>query len=216
MNKFSFELFEKIPLIGIIRGLEKEAIRNIIKEFKLAGLTTIEITLNTEHALELIKDNVSTYGESLNIGAGSVRTMDELLKSLDAGSQFIVSPILNRDIVIHCEKMGIPCFPGAFTPTEVHEAWTLGATMVKVFPGGLLGAAYIKELKAPLQDIKLLPTGGVTLENMDEFIHAGADGFGLGSSLIDKKLIEDGNWVGLNAHFRKFIATWEKHQRNLL
>lgn len=216
MNKFSFELFEKIPLIGIIRGLEKEAISNVIKEFKLAGLTTIEITINTENAFELIKDNVSTYGESLNIGAGSIRTMDELLKSLDAGSQFIVTPILNRDVIIHCKKMGIPCFPGAFTPTEINEAWALGATMVKVFPGGLLGATYIKELKGPLQDIKLVPTGSVNLENMDEFIHAGADGFGLGSSLIDKKLIEDRNWDGLNAHFRKFTAKWEKHRRNLL
>lgn len=215
MNKFSFELFEKIPLIGIIRGLEQDTIRKVIAEFKLAGLTTIEITVNTENAFELIKDSVSTHGGSLNIGAGSVCTMDELLKSLDAGSQFIVTPILNRDVVIHCKKMEIPCFIGAFTPTEILEAWTLGASMVKVFPAGLLGAKYIKELKGPLQDIKLVPTGGINLENMDEFLLAGVDGFGLGSSLINKNLIENGNWAGLNVHFRKFITKWEKHQEIL-
>jgi 2-dehydro-3-deoxyphosphogluconate aldolase/(4S)-4-hydroxy-2-oxoglutarate aldolase len=105
----------------------------------------------------------------------------------------------------------VPVFPGAFTPTEIYEAWSLGASMVKVFPATSLGPGYIKDLKAPLSQIKLLPTGGVTLSNLADFFGAGADGVGIGSQLFDKRLIQDKNWTGLKAHFQEFATKLPAH-----
>ena len=205
-NKFSLDLFTQIPLIGIIRGFDQNQTTHILEQFLSAGLTTIEITLNTPNALEIIKKSSENFGGKLNVGAGTVCTMDDLKKALDAGAQFIVTPIFDSEIITFCKENGVPVFPGAFSPTEIYQAWSLGATMVKVFPGGLLGAQYIKEVKGPLQEIKLLPTGGVGLSNIEEFIRAGADGFGLGGALIDKILVENEDWKGLKSHFEKFVA----------
>jgi 2-dehydro-3-deoxyphosphogluconate aldolase/(4S)-4-hydroxy-2-oxoglutarate aldolase len=143
------------------------------------------------------------YG--LNIGAGTVCTKDDLDAALEAGAQFIVTPVLSKKVVKSCVKKGIPVFPGAYTPTEIFQAWSLGASMVKIYPATALGPGYIKDLKAPMNQLKLLPTGGVSLENMEAFLKAGANGLGIGGQLFDKKLIQDKNWDGLKAHFLQFV-----------
>src|SRR5690606_18081736 len=104
--------------------------------------------------------------------------------ALDAGAQFVVTPITDEEVISACVERDIPIFPGAYTPTEIYKAWSLGASMVKVFPASKLGPDYIKEVLAPLQQIHLMPTGGVGLENMEAFYKAGAKGFGIGSQLI--------------------------------
>lgn len=208
MNNFSFDLFEQIPFVGIIRGTEKSKIKKILKEFQLAGLTTVEITLNTPDSFEIIRENVHSFGSSLNIGAGTVCTMTDLTLALKAGAQFIVSPILNPEIVTYCKEHNIPVFPGAFTPTEIYQAWELGATMVKVFPGNVAGAGYLIDIKGPLNQIKLMPTGGIGLNNLNEFLEAGVDAIGFGSAMMDQNLIDDENWEGLNEHFKKFVTLW--------
>jgi len=108
-------------------------------------------------------------------------------------------------VIKSCVKKGVPIFPGAFTPTEIYNAWTLGATMVKIYPATSLGPDYIKDLKAPMNQLKLLPTGGVGLENMNAFLKAGANGLGIGGQLFDKKLIQNKDWAGLKAHFQQFV-----------
>lgn len=208
MSNFSFDLFEQIPFIGIIRGVDKNKIKKILKEFQLAGLTTVEITLNTPNSFEMIKESVNYYGTSLNIGAGTVCTMTDLILALKAGAQFIVTPILNPEIVSYCKEHNIPVFPGAFTPTEIYQAWVLGATMVKVFPGNIAGADYLMAIKGPLDQIKLMPTGGIGLNNLNEFLGAGVDAIGFGSAMMDQNLIDDENWEGLNDHFKKFVTLW--------
>lgn len=203
---FSRELFLKAPLVGIIRGLCAKTVSQILPLYREAGLTTIEITMNTPGAEAIIRDARKHQPEGLNIGAGTVCTRDDLDKALAAGAQFIVTPIIDKKVIKACVKQGVPVFPGAFTPSEIYKAWTLGATMVKVYPATSLGPAYIKDLKAPLPQLRLLPTGGIGLNNMVAYLRAGADGLGVGSELFDKTLIQQKNWPGLQAHFQKFVA----------
>lgn len=204
-QSFSWELFKKVPIIGIIRHLSTDEIRQILPVYQAAGLTTIEITMNTAGAETSIQEALNQYSNTLNVGAGTVCTEDDLEKALDAGAQFIVTPIINKKIIRTCAKKGIPIFPGAFTPSEIYKAWTLGASMVKVFPTTTLGPNYIKDLKAPLSQIDLVPTGGITLENMSDFLNAGASGLGIGSHLFNKVLIKKKDWDGLKGHFQKFV-----------
>jgi len=128
---------------------------------------------------------------------------------LDAGAQFIVTPIIDEAVIKKCLALKIPIFPGAYTPTEIYRAWSLGATMVKVFPAGKLGPDYIKEVLAPLNQIQLLPTGGISLDNIRAFIKAGAKGFGIGSSLVPKHMVENGEWDALYDHLIKFVNQYK-------
>lgn len=204
-NPFSQELFKKAPIVGIIRNVSLEDVKQILPVYRQAGLTTIEITMNTPGAEDIIRYAIEHESQGLNIGAGTVCTKEDLENALEAGAQFIVTPIINKKIIKSCAKKGVPIFPGGYTPTELYNAWTWGATMVKIYPATSLGPEYIKDLKAPLNHLKVLPTGGVSLENMDQFLKAGADGLGIGSQLFDKKMIQNKDWTGLQAYFEKFV-----------
>ena len=204
-STFSWELFRKVPIVGIVRNVLLEDLVQILPIFREAGLTTIEITMNTPGAEEMIAYALEKESDGLNIGAGTVCTKEDLSLALDAGAQFIVTPIINKKVIKSCVKKGVPVFPGAFTPTEIYNAWTLGADMVKIYPATSLGPEYIKDLKAPMNQLKLLPTGGVSLDNMSDFIKAGANGLGIGGQLFDKKLIQEKNWEGLKVHFQQFV-----------
>jgi 2-dehydro-3-deoxyphosphogluconate aldolase/(4S)-4-hydroxy-2-oxoglutarate aldolase len=204
-HTFSEELFLKVPIIGIVRGMPFDDIKTILKIYEEAGLTTIEITMNTTGAADMIRFINEHYAGKLNIGAGTVCTEQELQSAIDAGAQFIVTPVVNETIIKKCVAIGLPIFPGAFTPTEIYNTWTLGATMVKIFPNSVLGAGYIKDVKAPLNQIKLVPTGGVNLDNILDYKKVGADGYGIGSYLFDKDLIKNRDWAGLKLHFEAFV-----------
>ncbi len=202
---FSWELFDKAPIVGIIRNISLEDVITILPLYRAAGLTTVEITMNTPGAAEMISYALENEGEGLNIGAGTVCTKEDLSVALEAGSQFIVTPIISKKVIKSCVKKGVPIFPGAYTPTEIYNAWTLGATMVKIYPATSLGPDYIKDLKAPMNQLKLLPTGGVGLENMSQFLKAGVNGLGIGGQLFDKKMIQNKDWEGLSRHFKQFV-----------
>lgn len=206
---FSHEQFEKIPLVGILRGFPSHQMEKIAELYALAGLTTLEITMNTPDAAKSISSLAKAFGTQLNIGAGTVCNLDDLTEALDAGAQFIVTPVIDEAVIAKCVEQNIPIFPGAYTPTEIYRAWSLGASMVKVFPAGKLGPDYIKEVLAPLNQIKLLPTGGISLENLQSFMKAGAKGFGLGSGLISKKLVENSEWDALKSHFIEFVDKYK-------
>ncbi|GLU53820.1 bifunctional 4-hydroxy-2-oxoglutarate aldolase/2-dehydro-3-deoxy-phosphogluconate aldolase [Dyadobacter frigoris] len=209
-ESFSEELFKKAPIVGIVRNLSLNEVKQILPIFREAGLTTIEITMNTPGAEDIIRYALEYESEGLNIGAGTVCTKDDLENALEAGAQFVVTPVINKKIIKSCVKKGIPVFPGGFTPTELYNAWSYGATMVKIYPATSLGPEYIKDLKAPLDKMKVLPTGGINLENMSEFLKAGADGLGIGGQLFDKKLIKEKDWAGLKLHFQKFVEKLNK------
>jgi 2-dehydro-3-deoxyphosphogluconate aldolase/(4S)-4-hydroxy-2-oxoglutarate aldolase len=203
-SKFSWELFKKAPIVGIVRNLSMEEVKEILPLYRTAGLTTIEITMNTPGAAEIIRYARSNEYEGLNIGAGTVCTKGDLEEALEAGAQFIVTPILDKKVIKACVKQKVPVFPGAYTPSEIYKAWSLGADVVKVFPATVLGPEYIKDILGPLDQLKLMPTGGVSLENMNEFLKAGSVGLGIGGQLFDKSLIQEKNWDGLLEHFRRF------------
>lgn len=199
---FFWNLFHKAPIIGIVRGNDQGTVKEIAKAYVEAGLTTLEITMNTPNAPAIIAMLRREFS-SLNIGAGTVCNTEQLAAALDAGTQFIVTPILSEVVISQAVSQGIPIFPGAYSPTEIHKAWSLGASAVKIFPATQLGPQFIKDVKAPLNEIKLLPTGGVSLENIKSFFQAGAIGVGMGSSLLDKELILKRDFDGLKNHFIK-------------
>lgn len=204
-KEFSWEEFSKIPIVGIIRNLSFDQIKSIIPVYIEAGLTTIEITMNTASAAEIIEYSVAHYGNQLNIGAGTVCDLKELTEACGVGAQFIVTPIIDKKVIKECVRKNIPVFPGAYTPSEIYKAWKWGASIIKVFPAGSLKASFIKDVKAPLSHIRLLPTGGIHLNNIQDFLGSGADGLGIGGQLFDKQLIEKKDWQGLKMHFEKYV-----------
>ncbi|GAA4785260.1 bifunctional 4-hydroxy-2-oxoglutarate aldolase/2-dehydro-3-deoxy-phosphogluconate aldolase [Olivibacter ginsenosidimutans] len=201
---FSHERFDRIPLIGIIRDISFDDVRAILPIYQQAGLTTLEVTMNTTD-VEQILPYARAHFPSLNVGAGTVCTPGDLNKALDLGAQFIVTPVVVKKMIKSCKKLGIPIFPGAYTPSEIYTAWSLGATMVKIYPATALGPAYIKDLRGPLKNIPLMPTGGIQLDNIGAFRDAGANAFGIGSQLFNQKLIKEKDWQGLEKHFQAFV-----------
>lgn len=203
-NKFSLPKFSTLPVIGIIRGLQLDEITDILPIFIKAGFNTIEFTMNTPNATELIQYAAEKYGGLLNVGAGTVCDEKALDRALEAGAQFIVMPIVKETIIKSCVQQNIPVFPGAYTATEIYNAWSHGAEMVKVFPATSLGPDYIKDIRGPLNQIKLVPVGGVNINNCVDFMGAGASGIGVGSQLFDNKKIHEKDWEGLLVHFKLF------------
>lgn len=202
MNQFSETLFQAAPIVGILRGYSSEKTLNIVAAYYQAGFRTIEITMNTPNVGAIIATLAENYGERLNVGAGTVCNEADLQIALKAGAQFIVSPIVDIALIKKCKSLGVPVFPGAYTPTEIYQAWNAGARMVKLFPAGDLGPSYVKNVLAPLDQIELMPTGGVSLANIADYKKAGAKAFGIGGLLFDKALIEAADWKGLAAQLK--------------
>ena len=205
-NNYNLALFKTLPVIGILRGFQEDETLALVQAAGRGGLTNLEITMNTPHASRLIALARKTAGQAMNIGAGTVLNETHLDAALEAGASFIVTPIVVPAIIERCRRDNIPIFPGAFTPTEIARAWDLGATMVKVFPADMFGPAYLRAVKAPLSDARLMPTGGVRLDNVEEWRAAGADAYGVGSPLFakDKVLSQDWDWV--ESQCRQFRA----------
>ncbi|WP_149273527.1 bifunctional 4-hydroxy-2-oxoglutarate aldolase/2-dehydro-3-deoxy-phosphogluconate aldolase [Pareuzebyella sediminis] len=199
--QFSWKNYEKTPIIGIIRGFDSEIVKPLAQAYINAGFYTLEVTMNTKGVTRMIEDLRSSFPD-LNIGAGTVCTLRDFDKAIASGAQFIVTPILNEEVIKKAVKAKIPIFPGAYTPTEIYKAWSLGASAVKIFPATQLGPKFIKEVMAPLDMVKVVPTGGVSHANIKSFFEFGAFGVGMGSSLFDKDLITQRNFEGLEQHFK--------------
>jgi 2-dehydro-3-deoxyphosphogluconate aldolase/(4S)-4-hydroxy-2-oxoglutarate aldolase len=197
--------FEKLPLLGIVRGVEKSDIGPLIRSVIDAGLETLEITMNTKGAPQLIADAVKEAGGRLVIGAGTVLSKKDLDSALGAGATFIVMPACISDVVKICVKRKVPVFPGALTPQEVFNAWEMGATMVKVFPAGVFGPKYMKELKGPFKDVKLMAVGGVSPDNVPEFFSHGADAVAFGASVFTRDRLEKKDFAAIEKHVREFV-----------
>ena len=157
------------------------------------GISTIEITLTTPGAASLIA-RIREEIPTATVGAGSVLTCDDVDHCAAAGAQFLVSPVLEPDVLRYALDRNLPFCPGTFTPTEANEAWRLGAPLVKIFPAGRLGPKYIADLKAPLPFLRLMPTGGVTAETVVGFLKAGADAVGAGSWLTPSAAVASGGF----------------------
>lgn len=195
--------------MGILRGIEADAVEPLTETIISSGLKAVEITMNTPAAPKLLKQMIDTAKGRLSIGAGTVLTMDDLHSALDSGAKFIVSPTLISDIAHYCREKSIPVFPGAFTPQEIYDAWCAGATMVKVFPAKFFGPSYLKEIKGPFADIKLLACGGVNAANIGEFFSCGACAVAFGSSIFKKEWLKNKDFSSIKSAIEELIKAYE-------
>ncbi len=194
-------------LVPIIRVGDAATARAIAEAILAGGIPVLEVTLTTPGAVDVIADLVAAHGRESLIGAGSVISGEQAKQAIDAGASFIVAPNTNEVVLAVCEANSVAAMPGALTPSEVVTAWELGGDLIKVFPcDNVGGAGYIRALKAPLPQIPLVPTGGVTLANCAEFIHAGAEAVAVGSSLMSRRAIEAGDWESIAEQARQFGA----------
>lgn len=187
-------LLAKKKIIAIIRGTEKGTGEQTAKALAEGGISFLEITLNTEGALSMIDELKGKFGDQLRVGAGTVLSVQGAKDAIQAGAEYIVSPHLDEDILTFCLEQGVEVWPGTMTPTEIMRAYNLGAKAVKVFPIGSLGVKYIKDLRAPLNHIPMVATGGVNLDNIKEVLGYGATAVGLGGNLVNKDLIKKGDF----------------------
>jgi 2-dehydro-3-deoxyphosphogluconate aldolase/(4S)-4-hydroxy-2-oxoglutarate aldolase len=195
-----------IGVIPVVRATSADEAMRAIEAIKAGGISVLEITMTVPGAVQVIEQVCSRYqGEAL-VGAGTVLDAETARVCILSGAQFVVSPALNLDTIACCRRYGIAVMPGALTPTEVVQAWTAGADFVKVFPAGALGgASYLKALKAPLPQIELVPTGGVSLKTAADFIKAGASALGVGTDLVDIKAIHEGQANVITERAKQFV-----------
>jgi 2-dehydro-3-deoxyphosphogluconate aldolase/(4S)-4-hydroxy-2-oxoglutarate aldolase len=202
-------VLEETRVVAILRRTEASLAAETAEALLQGGISVIEVTLNTPGALEMLRAMHDAVGDRAVLGAGTVLDVAAAEAALSVGAQFIVSPHTDLELVREMSARGVACIPGALSPTEVLTAWRAGAALVKLFPAGPLGPGYLKDLRGPLADIPLLPTGGVTLDNAATFIAAGAWGLGLGSALVAPNLVAEGRFDELArraAAFAKIAA----------
>ncbi len=193
-------------LIPVVRAESAAQAMRAVEAIKAGGIDVLEVTMTVPGAVGVIAELAKAFGAEALIGAGTVLDPATAEKCIQAGAQFIVSPALNEDTIAFCRERDIAIFPGALTPTEVVRAWSAGADAVKVFPAGAVGgASYLKALKAPLPQIELIPTGGVSLKTAADFIKAGAMALGIGADLVNMKALRDGNEELITQRARQFL-----------
>jgi 2-dehydro-3-deoxyphosphogluconate aldolase / (4S)-4-hydroxy-2-oxoglutarate aldolase len=170
-------------IIAIIRGVEPADVLRVAEALYAGGIRLLEVTMNSSEPLAVIKEVSAKMGDKMVIGAGTVLDAATTREAVAAGARFILSPILEPEVIKTARELGVVSIPGAYTATEIYAAYKQGADMIKVFPA--TSAAYIKDISAPLPKMHLLPTGGITPENIKDFQKAGAAGFGIGSALVN-------------------------------
>jgi len=181
-------------IVAIIRGIDADSGDRTAQALYEGGIVFLEVTLNTDGALDMISRFRSQYEGKMRIGAGTVLDLAQAKEAEAAGAEYIISPNLDEEVVTYCVERGLEVCPGTMTPSEIVRAYKLGAGAVKVFPMGSLGVGYLKEIRAPLNHIPMVATGGVNLQNIRTVLDAGAIAVGLGGNLVDKKLIADGKF----------------------
>jgi 2-dehydro-3-deoxyphosphogluconate aldolase/(4S)-4-hydroxy-2-oxoglutarate aldolase len=197
---------ERAGVVAVIRMKDPARVQAVVEAIAEGGVRAIEVTMTVPGAVGLIRTLAPKMPKGFLFGAGTVLDADTAAEVIDAGAQFVVSPIYRRSLIEACHARGAAVTPGCFTPTEILEAWDAGADLVKVFPATALGPGYIKDVRAPLPQVKLMPTGGVTVENAGEWIKAGAAAVGVGSALLDAKSIEAGDYAVLRAKAERIVA----------
>ena len=188
------QTLEQVGLIPVLRASSIEAGHALVEAMMAGGVTVVEVTMTVPNALTLLRDLKQKHGDRLLLGSGTVTDAAQAEATIEAGAEFVVSPSLHPDVIAATKKLGKVSIPGALTPTEVITAWRAGADYVKVFPCSAMGgASYLKSLRAPFPELKLIPTGGVTLQTAAGFIQAGARALGVGSDLVNLAAVDSGH-----------------------
>jgi len=193
MAETTQETIERVGLIPVLRAKSVAQGRAVVDAMIAGGVTVVEVTMTVPGAVDLLKELKKEYGAKLLLGSGTVTTADQAQATIDAGAEFVVSPSTHLDVVATTKKNGKVSCPGALTPTEAITAWNAGADYVKIFPCSAVGGApYLKSLLAPFPFLKIVPTGGVTLQTAESFIKAGARALGVGTDLVNLAAIDAG------------------------
>ena len=201
----------EVGIIPVIRADSADAAKAVVEALVEAGLIVAEITMTVPRAIETIASVAKHFGDKLLVGAGTVTDADTARRAADAGAEFIVTPCLVPEVIDAARRSEVAVLPGALTPTEVLHAFRLGGDMVKIFPAqNVGGASYLRALRGPFPDIPLVPTGGVTLDNVREMFDAGAAAVGVGSELISKDALARRDYAAISALATQFLAAVRK------
>ena len=193
-------------VIPVVRAASADEAMRAIDAIREGGISVLEITMTVPGAIKVIEEVSNRYGKDALVGAGTVLDPEIAEACVSSGARFVVSPALNLETIACCRRLDVAVMPGALTPTEVVQAWNAGADFVKVFPAGAVGgASYLKALKAPLPQIELVPTGGVSLKTAADFIRAGAAALGVGADLVDIKAIREGQSAVITERAKQFL-----------
>jgi len=195
-----------VPVIGILRGIAGDFFQALMPEAFGAGLSALEITMNTPGAAAIISRCRPEVPPGKLLGMGTIRNVAEAEIALAAGAMFLVTPNTDPRVIELAKSREIPVIAGAFTPTEVYTAWSAGADLVKVFPCGAVGPDYLRELRGPFDQIPLVAVGGVNLNNVRDFFAAGVVGVGVGNSLFGQAALAEQDLNGVAANIRRFLA----------
>lgn len=204
------DLILQTGVVAIMRAKTADQLLDAAEAVLSGGVMAIEVTMTTPRALDVIQQAVAKFGNDVLFGVGSVLDPETARSAMLAGAQFVVCPTLNLKTIEICKRYSVPVMPGAYTPTELLTAWEAGATLVKVFPASIGGPAYIKAVKAPLPQIRLVAVGGVDLSNTADFVRAGVEVVGVGGELVNQKLLDARNFVEITERARRFREEVER------
>ncbi len=206
MDESTQQIIERVGLIPVLRARNAAQAHAVVKAMIAGGVTVVEVTMTVPGAVDLLRELKQEYAGELLLGSGTVTTADEAEATIEAGAEFVVSPSFHPEVVAKTRALGKVSIPGALTPTEVITAWRAGADYVKIFPCFAVGgASYLKSLLAPFPHLKLIPTGGVTLQTAESFLRAGARALGVGSDLVNLAAIEAGAPETITAAARAYL-----------
>ena len=198
-------LVEQLGVVAVIRMKDPAKLRAVVDAIAAGGVRALEVTMTVPRAVDMIRELAPTLPPGFLLGAGTVIDAATARAVIDAGASFVVSPVFRPDVVAACHERDVPAMPGCFTPTEILAAHECGADIIKVFPATALGPQFIRDVRAPLPQVKLMPTGGVTIDNAGEWIRAGAVAVGLGSALLDASAIADGRFDTITANAKRVV-----------
>ena len=197
---------ERAGVVAVIRLKDAAVLAGVVDALVAGGVQVLEITMTVPGAVELIRDLGPKLPSGFLLGAGTVTDAATAHAVIDAGAAFVVSPVLRLDVIHACNERSVAALPGCFSPTEILAAWQAGADIVKVFPATALGPGFFKDLRGPMPQVKLMPTGGVSIDNAGDWIRAGAVAVGVGGALLDAAAIAAGNFGVLTANAKRIVA----------
>lgn len=202
----------KTGLVAIIRANSGEQLVNVARALYEGGIDVIEVTFTVPDAVSVLQAVNRDLGKKILLGAGTVLDPETARTAFLAGAEFLVSPTVNLEVIKLANRYDKLCMSGAYTPTEILTAWEAGADVVKVFPADIGGPPYLKAIKGPLPQVRLMPTGGVNLETMHDFLKAGACAVGLGSSLVEKEAVERGDFARIRSLAEQYVQKFQAFQ----
>jgi len=197
---------EEFGVVAVVRMKDPGKVHAIVDALATGGVRALEVTMTVPRAVELIRELAARMPAGFLLGAGTVVDARTARAVIDAGASFIVGPVFRPDVIAACHDCDVPAIPGCFSPTEILAAHDAGADLVKVFPATALGPQYIKDVLAPLPQVKLMPTGGVTVDNAGDWIRAGAAAVGLGSALLNTAAIDAGRYEVITANAERLVS----------